>query len=96
MGAAIGSLSKSDADAEVAQHGGLAGDLDEFFREVVNVLAKLLNSPTSPHVVLAEVDAVPGQVRADAARVALRPPVRVDLGVQIEGFDSGRMTLLTG
>lgn len=95
MGAAIGFMSKADADAEVAQHGGLAGELDEFFREVANVMAKLLNSPTSPHVVLREVDAVPGQIRADAARVALRPSARVDLGVQVEGFDSGRMTLLT-
>lgn len=95
MGAAIGSVSRADAEAAVAQHGGLAGDLDEFFREVANVMAKLLNSPTSPHVVLCEVDAVPGQIRADVARVALRPAVRVDLGVQVEGFDSGRMTLLT-
>lgn len=95
MGAAIGMMGRAEAEAEVAQHGRLVGDLDEFFREVVNVFAKLLNSPTSPHVVLREVDTVPGEVRADAARVALRPSTRVDLGVTVDGFAPGRLTVLT-
>ena len=96
MGAAIGFMSRGDAEAELAQHGGLAGDLEEFFREVVNVFAKLLNSPTSPHVVLREVDPVPGELRADAAELAHRPARRVDLHVQVDGFDRGSLALLLG
>ncbi len=96
MGAAIGFMSRSDAEAELAQHGGLAGDLEEFFREVVNVFAKLLNSPTSPHVALREVDTVPGELRPDAAELAQRPARRVDLHVQVDGFDPGSLVLLIG
>jgi hypothetical protein len=95
MGAAIGFMGKAEAEAEIEQHGELQGDLSEFFHEVVNVLAKLLNSPTSPHVALREVDKVPGQVRSDAARLALQPTARVDLGITIEGFNEGLLTIIT-
>lgn len=95
LGAAIGMTPRADAEAEVGRHGRLAGDLEEFFREVVNVLARLLNSPTSPHVALREVDVVPGEVRADAARVARRPAARLDVQVQVEGFDPGTLAVLT-
>lgn len=97
LGASLGFMSKADADKELEEHGRrLAGDLEEFFREVVNVLAKLLNSPTSPHVALRELDAVPGQVRADSARVALRPGARMDATVTVEGFEAGRLAVLIG
>lgn len=96
MGAAIGFMGRADAEAELVRHGGLAGDLEEFFHEVVNVFAKLLNSPMSPHVVLREVDAVPGEIRADAARLATAPSVRVDLQVHVEGFDPGTLVMLIG
>lgn len=95
LGAAIGGMGKHDADAELAQHGKLDGDLLEFFHEVVNVGAKLLNSPTSPHVVLREVEPVPGEIRVDAARVALQPAARLDVAVTVDGFDPGRLVLLT-
>lgn len=95
LGGAIGMMGRPEVEAELAQHGTLDGDLKEFFHEVVNVSAKLLNSPTSPHVALRELDAVPGEVRVDAARVALQPAARVDLEVVVDGFDPGRLTLLT-
>jgi hypothetical protein len=94
-GAAIGMMPRSEATQEVAEHGRLVGDLEEFFREVVNVFAKLLNSPTSPHVVLRSVDPVPGPIQADAARLALRPGVRQDVRVEVQGFDAGVLTVLT-
>jgi len=94
-GAAIGMMPRADALHEVEEHGRLVGDLEEFFREVVNVFAKLLNSPTSPHVVLRSVDPVPGPIRADAARMALRPGARQDVRVEVQGFDPGLLTILT-
>jgi hypothetical protein len=94
-GAAIGMVPRNDALAEVEEHGRLVGDLEEFFREVVNVFAKLLNSPTSPHVVLRSVDPVPGSIRADAARLARRPAVRQDVRIEVQGFDAGVLTILT-
>ena len=96
LGAAIGFMSKADAERELEEHGQLAGDLEEFFREVVNVVAKLLNSPTSPHVVLRELDPLPGKVRVDTARVALRPAARLDARVEVEGFDPGQLAVLVG
>ena len=97
LGAAIGFMSKADAEREFEEHGQqLAGDLEEFFREVVNVVAKLLNSPTSPHVALRELDPLPGKVRADMARVALRPSARLDTRVEVEGFDPGQLAVLVG
>ena len=94
MGAAIGFMPRPDAEAELAENGELAGDLLEFFREVVNVFAKLLNSPMTPHVALRELDRVPGKVRADAAAVALSPSARVDYEVIVDGFDPGMLTVL--
>jgi hypothetical protein len=95
LGAAIGFMTRGDAEAELDEQGELTGDLFDFFREVVNVLAKLLNSPTSPHVALREVDRVPGPVRADIGRVALRPRDRADYAVTLDGFESGALAVLT-
>lgn len=95
-GAAIGMVSAEDARAEVGDSGKLGGDLEEFFREVVNVLAKLLNSPSTPHVVMTEVHAVPGEVPSDVAELVLNPRLRVDHHVAVEGYDGGVATILVG
>lgn len=94
-GAAIGMVPPAAASAEAAA-GELVGDTEEFFREVVNVLAKLLNSPTTPHVRLDAVYTVPGEVPAAVAAVVLAPAERADYRVAIDGYGVGRMTLLVG
>lgn len=92
-GAALGTTPPEEAGAAV-EGGKLEGDLEEFFREVVNILTKLLNSPTSPHVRLSEVKPVPGRLPAAVAHVVLEPEARVDYAVSVEGYGGGTMTLL--
>ena len=92
-GAALGMTPSDDAAAQIAT-GKLGGDFEEFFREVVNVIAKLFNSPSSPHVRLAEVRPVPGPLPAPVAAIVLEPGARVDYRIDIDGYGSGTMTLV--
>lgn len=94
-GAAIGMMPTSEAE-EGAGGGELTGDLLEFFREVVNVSAKLLNSPTTPHVTLRDLCPVPGEVPGDLAGLLLEPGERVDYRLAIGDYGEGTMTLLGG
>lgn len=94
-GAAIGMSPTSEAD-EAAGGTELSGDLLDFFREVVNVSAKLLNSPTTPHVTLRDLHPVPGEVAGDLAAVLLEPLERVDYRLAIGDYGEGTMTLLGG
>lgn len=92
--AAIAAMPAQETWQEVQEAGSLEGDLLEFLHEVVNVGAKLMNSPTTPHVVLREVAMVPGEVPADIAELATTPRVRLDWTVTIEAYGEGSMTLL--
>jgi hypothetical protein len=92
-GAALGEAPPDDALAQI-EAGRLEGDVEEFFREVVNILAKLLNSPATPHVRLGEVLPVPGPLAAAVAAVVLEPGARVDYAVAVEGYGTGTLTLL--
>lgn len=78
----------------VREAGALVDDLDEFLHEVVNITAKLLNSPTTPHVVLRDHLPVPGEVPSDIAEMATAPRVRHDWLVAIDGYGEGAFTLL--
>ncbi len=75
-----------------------AGALDdktrEAFHEVVNVMAKLLNSASTPHVRLEGMHDLPGDVPSGVAAVALEPLVRADYRVVIEGYPGGLVTVL--
>ena len=95
-GAAIGMVSAASAAAQVDEARRLDGDLLEFFGEVGNVLAKLLNSPTTPHVVMREIHPLPGEVPRDVAGVVLEPLARVDYQVAVRGFSPGTLTLVAG
>lgn len=91
---AIGMMPPAEMRSEVDEAGKLDGDLLDFFHEVVNVGAKLLNSPTTPHVTLRDLVAVPGEVSGDLAEVALEPRVREDWRVEVDGYGEGTLTLL--
>lgn len=93
-GAAIAMLPAEDATAVQQGDAPLDGDLLEFFREVANVFGKLLNSPTTPHVLLRGLHPVPGAVPADVARVITTPGARADYQVAIDGYGQGTLTLL--
>lgn len=91
---AIGMTPPADGRQAARETGQLDTEPLEFLHEVVNVAAKLFNSPTTPHVTLREVLAVPGEVPDDVAEVATRPRVRHDWQVTIEGYGEGTLTLL--
>lgn len=94
-GAAIGSVSLD----EVAPHDPMVGpqeDVLEGFHEVANVLARLLNGPTSPHVVLGELLRIPGELPHEVAALVLQPGQRCDYRVNLAGYGDGRITLLAG
>ncbi len=93
-GAAIGMMPPKETLAEVEEAGALEGDMLEFFHEVVNVAARLLNSPTTPHVVLRSLDPVPGEIAEDLAAMATAPSVRHDWSVTIEGYGEGRLVFI--
>lgn len=92
--ASIAMLPPMETRDQVAEAGQLDEELLEFFHEVVNVAAKLMNSPMTPHVVLREVLSVPGQVPEDLARIATSPEQRQDWQVSVEGYGEGVLTLL--
>ncbi len=81
---------------EALAAGQLDGDMLDCFREVVNVLTRLMNSAESPHVKLNAVyqggQLLPGEVRTmirgDAAR-------RRDYVVSIEEYGEGRLSVMS-
>jgi len=92
--AAIAMLPPVETRERVAEAGGLDEELVEFLHEVVNVAAKLLNSPTTPHVVLRELLPVPGEIPKDLAQVAATPARRSDWHVTVDAYGEGVLTLL--
>lgn len=92
-GAAIGMVPA--ADAQLTEE-GLSDDLSELFHEVVNVFARLLNSPTTPHVALRDLYEVPGEVATDVAELVRCPATRSDYQVDIADYGTGTLALLAG
>ncbi|MFP4635618.1 MAG: hypothetical protein ACLFRD_07150 [Nitriliruptoraceae bacterium] len=93
--AAIGAMPPQETREQVEQVGRLEGDLVDFLHEVLNVSSRLLNSPTTPHVVLRELAVVPGEVAEDLAQLATSPSQRHDWTVAIDGYGDGLITLLS-
>lgn len=76
--------------------GELDGDMLDCFKEVVNVLSRLMNSADTPHVRLRGIyqtgQVLPGQVRAMLRGEQTR---RRDYIVSIEEYGEGRLTVLS-
>ncbi|MEX2503968.1 MAG: hypothetical protein WD378_03905 [Egicoccus sp.] len=94
MAASIAMLPPVETHARVEEAGELDTELFESLHEVVNVAAKLMNSPMTPHVVLREVVRVPGDVAHDLAAIAASPVQRQDWQIAIDGYGEGVLTLL--
>lgn len=92
--AAIAAMPPQETWQGVVEASSLDEELLEFLHEVVNVAAKLMNSPTTPHVVLRELAQVPGEVAPDVAALATEPRARYDWTVTIDGYGEGSLTLL--
>ena len=81
------------AVADNLRKGDVAESLENF-REIVNILAQLLNSPKTSHLRLAGVHVVPGELPEGVSALVARPEFRRDFAVQIEGYGAGRISLL--
>jgi hypothetical protein len=68
--------------------------LVENFREIVNILARLLNSSRTAHLRLADVHPLPGELPAGVSSLRDRPEFRRDFAVHIDGYGQGRLSLL--
>lgn len=93
-GAAIAGLPPDETWIQVQQDNALDEELREFLHEVVNVTSRLFNSPSTPHVRFREHVMVPGELSEDIAALALRPRVRHDWSVEIDGYGAGTVTFL--
>lgn len=89
-GSALVMMPPSVAD-EALEDGTIDGDMLDCYREVANVVSRLLNSPDSPHVKLRGLyragELMPGETRTllrDAER-------RRDYAVSIEEYGEGRL-----
>jgi hypothetical protein len=107
---AVGAICLVDAEFAIRTAGALTmvppaavadslrkGDLSdamENFREIVNILASLLNSPKTSHLRLAGVHLIPGDLPDGVAALVEKPEFRRDFAVQIEGYGNGRLSLL--
>lgn len=93
-GAALAQLPKEDADTAAKQ--GLDEDLKEFLYEVLNVVSRLLNSSSTPHVVLRDMLMVPGeQMAGDTRTLIAHPAGRQDYLIDIADYGKGQLSLLS-
>ena len=89
-GAALAMIPSAVVTSAV-EAGEIGDSLRENFYEVVNILSKFLNGPTSPHVRLADlVDGVP----ADASGLLTPATRRKDYDITVVGYPGGHLTLL--
>lgn len=83
--------------ANVAEQDLVSGQLDshvEVVGEVVNVLSRLVNSPSTPHLRLGPTHRWPGELPDRVRSVLERPEFRRDFALTIEGYGDGRLSLL--
>lgn len=81
------------AVADTLRKGDLADALENF-QEIVNILAQLLNSPKTSHFRLSGVHVIPGDLPDGVSSLLAQPQFRRDFAVQIDGYGSGRISLL--
>jgi len=107
---AVGAICLVDAEFAIRTAGALTlvppaavadnlrkGDVSESlenFREIVNILAQLLNSSRTSHLRLAGVHVVPGELPDGVSALVDHPGFRRDFAVQIDGYGPGRISLL--
>ncbi len=94
VGAALVMVPPAAAEEAIAK----GNDVDQFYeyvQEVVNILSRLLNSASTPHLRLRTVHRLPGEDLPDGV-VTLRdrPEYRRDFAVFVDGYGEGRISLL--
>ena len=94
LGAAL-ALVPAGAAQDAAKEGDLGPNLTDAFCEVVNILAGVLCVDGAPHVRWVDIAKGLGTVAADAKAVLAKPCDRLDVVVDIEGYGSGKLSILT-
>ena len=95
MGAAL-VLAPATALPEVQRTNVMPENLLENYREVLNILTSMMNSPKTPHLRLSEVLTFPAEQLPNAAfDLMTTPGQRRDYLLRIEGYADGRLALLT-
>jgi translation elongation factor EF-Ts len=92
-GAALSMVPPNVAEESVTK-GELPAHLLENWKEVVNIFAKLLNNPKTPHLRLHDLHKLPGEMPIHVKALYGTPEFRRDFGVAIEGYGQGRFSLL--
>lgn len=79
---------------EAITAGEIDGDMLDCFKEVANVLSRLMNSAETPHVKLGGIFQA-GQLIPGELRCLLSSPRRRDFTVDIEEYGQGRISVMT-
>jgi hypothetical protein len=91
--AALVMVPSNVAEEDVAS-GEIPDSAMENAREIVNILARLLNSASTPHLRLAEFHRWPGELPEGVEKLLATPEYRRDFLVTIDGYGDGRFSLL--
>jgi len=92
-GAALSMVPATVAEESVKKN-ELTDTLVDNVREIVNIFARFLNSSKSPHVRLVNTLVLPDTMPDPVRALYLAPEFRRDFAVQIEGYGSGRFSIL--
>ena len=92
-GAALSMIPPGVALQGIRRH-ELEENLCENFSEIMNVLTSLLNVTGSPHLVFRALYLPKQAVSGEAKTLLSEPPARIDLEIEIEGYGSGKATLV--
>lgn len=92
-GSAIGLLPQNIAEQAVADELVTPAQFDNM-AEILNVAASLLNKPDSEHLRLKETFSPRETVPAPVAELALQQANRIDGGLTIQGYGSGRISMV--
>src|SRR3546814_13744339 len=79
---------------EALRRDELPASLVENVREVANILARLLNSPSTPHLRLHALHQLPTELTPAVEALPDPPESRRDFALTIEGYAHGRPPLL--
>ncbi|GEM_PF-597013 len=94
LGGALAMIPEGTVQEEI-DSGKLDPDLLEAYYEVANIMAALLCADGSPHVRLIGIDEAGKDFERTVFGTIVDPNRRMDIEVEVEGYGTGRMTLLT-
>ncbi len=93
VGAALVMVPASVAAEQLAGN-ALDEQYVEYFQEVVNILARLMNTPRTPHLKLDAVVLHGGEMGEPIDTLLAAPEYRRDFVAAVEGYGEGRVSLL--